>query len=327
MGSGVSFGLTDHIQDAMGTGDYVNRDSLLYAGGQLAGEGVQDGLTGGLGKLDNALDLAKGLDKLGDAYRGGGKLGSAAGSYCFPAGTPVRTADGGQKPIEELKPGDRVLSADQHTGERSYGKVVRTFKRTSDTLLVIRTTDGSRIEATPEHPFWVEGKGFVAAKRLARSDLLADHEGRTYAVVTVTERKGRFTVYNLEVEGTHTYYAGDAGWWVHNDCSDIAMGFHRQGGGGDIYRFGPPGWGKGEGKYPNWNFHDVYVENGKVFDPGRGYDGPMDLDDWKKTWGDDWNDDHFKRWGESETSNYWAWWQYRWDNPQYRDGTWDPGGW
>jgi hypothetical protein len=88
---------------------------------------------------------------------------------------------------------------------------------------VIRTADGSRIEATPEHPFWVEGKGFVVAKRLARSDLLADHEGRTYAVETVSERKGRFTVYNLEVEATHTYYAGEAGWWIHNDCSDIAF--------------------------------------------------------------------------------------------------------
>jgi hypothetical protein len=88
------------------------------------------------------------------------------------------------------------------------------LQRFSDTLITIRTADGRRIEATPEHPFFVAGRGFVAARKLARSDLLETEDGRTAAVVSLSERRGRFTVYNLEVEGTHTYFAG--GWWVHN---------------------------------------------------------------------------------------------------------------
>jgi RHS repeat-associated protein len=143
---------------------------------------------------------------------------------CFPAGTPVLLADGSKKPIERIRVGDRVRTADEHSGDAGSGKVVRTFRREHDTLLTIRTEDGKEIQATPEHPFYVEGRGFVTARRLARSDLLTDSEGRVSPVVSITERKGRFAVYNLEVEGTHTYYAGEAGWWVHNiECSQVAI--------------------------------------------------------------------------------------------------------
>lgn len=109
-----------------------------------------------------------------------------------------------------------VLSADPVTGEQSYQKVVRTFVKQADELFTITTEDGRSIEATGEHPFWVEGKGFIAAKRLARSDLLRDASGQAVRVARTSSRPGEFTVYNFEVENTHTYYAGD--WWVHNNC-------------------------------------------------------------------------------------------------------------
>lgn len=136
----------------------------------------------------------------------------------FARGTPVWMADGTKKPIEQVRKGEYVRSADEWTGQERDGRVSCTFQRESDTLLTIRTADGKKIETTPTHPFFVEGRGFVAAKRLARSDLLTDREGWAAAVVSVTERKGRFPVYNLEVAGAGTYYAGEAGWWVHNAC-------------------------------------------------------------------------------------------------------------
>jgi hypothetical protein len=107
-----------------------------------------------------------------------------------------------------------VLSADPETGKQSYQKVTRAFVREADALVVIRTEDGRSVEATPDHPFWVEGKGFVEAKRLARSDLLRKASGKSVRVGSVTAKPGKVRVYNLEVEGTHTYYAG--GLWVHN---------------------------------------------------------------------------------------------------------------
>jgi hypothetical protein len=82
----------------------------------------------------------------------------------------------------------------------------------------------------------VEGKGFVAAKRLARSDLLRHADGRRVAIREITARVGRFRVYNFTVRGTHTYYA--AGWWVHNACPP---GFITNVGGLDTIRHGGPG--------------------------------------------------------------------------------------
>jgi hypothetical protein len=63
----------------------------------------------------------------------------------------------------------------------------------------------------------VKGKGFVEARHLARSDLLAVVQGRLVAVCGITISQRRVTVYNFEVANTHTYYAN--GWWVHNTCT------------------------------------------------------------------------------------------------------------
>ncbi len=135
---------------------------------------------------------------------------------CFPAGTPIFTPRG-TRPIEAIRAGDLVLSADPATGSRSYQPVRRTFKREAAALVGVLTEDGRTIATTPEHPFWVNGSGFVSAKELSSGDRLQDARGRLVPVVNTTAQKARATVYNFEVANTHTYFAGSAGWWVHND--------------------------------------------------------------------------------------------------------------
>jgi hypothetical protein len=66
-----------------------------------------------------------------------------------------------------------------------------------DELYLVRLANGRVIGTTAEHPFWVEGWGFVAAKRLARSDLLRQADGSRVAVAGLLVRQGRFTVYNF----------------------------------------------------------------------------------------------------------------------------------
>ena len=84
--------------------------------------------------------------------------------------------------------GAKALTADEKTGKQSEQKVVRTFVNQAEELLTITTEDGRSIDATPEHPFWVVGKGFIVARKLARSDLLQDAQGRLVAVASVTSR-------------------------------------------------------------------------------------------------------------------------------------------
>ncbi len=74
------------------------------------------------------------------------------------------------------------------------------------------------ITATPGHPFWVEGQGWVEARDLRLGATVQTAEHGLATLSATLSRNGRTTVYNLEVDGTHTYFVGETGAWVHNAC-------------------------------------------------------------------------------------------------------------
>jgi hypothetical protein len=79
--------------------------------------------------------------------------------------------------------------------------------------------DGEVISSTLEHPFWVEGKGWTAAKELKAGSELLTKEGCVARVEAVSRREGKFKVYNFEVERLHTYFVSRIGILVHNQCA------------------------------------------------------------------------------------------------------------
>lgn len=89
---------------------------------------------------------------------------------CFPAGTPVRLADGTEKPIEEIAVGDRVVT--HASGGR---EVVDTFQRRYTGDLVTIEADRFRfpISPTADHTFAVpdgDGIRWVSAGDLSPGD-------------------------------------------------------------------------------------------------------------------------------------------------------------
>ena len=162
---------------------------------------------------------------------------------CFVAGTPVQIAieatdlspadrqsepfSTTTKPIEQIKVGDLVISRDAATGQTSAKRVTATKVRTVYELVKVALADATgkvveTIEATPEHPFYVEGKGFTPAGRLAIGNSIVTRAGPTLSVKQL-EREARpegVTVYNFTVAGDHTYFVGlaNGGIWVHNNC-------------------------------------------------------------------------------------------------------------
>ena len=55
---------------------------------------------------------------------------------------------------------------------------------------------------------------------LAPGDEILDYDGNTpLTVISNVLEETTERVYNFEVEGTHTYFAGDVGAWVHNASS------------------------------------------------------------------------------------------------------------
>lgn len=150
------------------------------------------------------------------------RLGCRGEGNCFAGGTAVAIPGGAHRAIETLVPGDMVLALDPDTGESGPRRVLAT-KRTEDRALVAVDTmspwSRDRIRVTPEHPFFVAGKGWTAAGALDPDDRIVSSHG-IVTVASVAELAEIATVYNLEVEDLHTYFVGGGDALVHNDCAD-----------------------------------------------------------------------------------------------------------
>jgi intein/homing endonuclease len=90
-------------------------------------------------------------------------------TFCVIAGTFI-SADGGRRPIEDLKRGDQVHSYNIQKGCVELDTVINTMKRNTNELLEITLENGATIAITPEHPVYVTGKGWVEAGKLSESD-------------------------------------------------------------------------------------------------------------------------------------------------------------
>jgi hypothetical protein len=133
---------------------------------------------------------------------------------CFPAGTPVRTQSG-QRPIEEIRIGDLVLSQNPDSGELTYKPVVRTTVRPADKLLEIHI-GGETLRTTKGHPMWVGGQGWRIAKYVQAGDRLHRYFG-SIAVEAVREVPAKESVYNLVVDEFHSYFVGENSVMVHDN--------------------------------------------------------------------------------------------------------------
>lgn len=138
---------------------------------------------------------------------------------CFDDDTPVLTKDGAKR-IVEIKEGELVLARNEETGEIAYKPVKRIFVVPNRRIYLLKTIDNkgkeNTIEVSDDHPFWIIGKKWVESIDLQEGDQLLDANNKIHEVVSLSETDRIETTYNLEVEGYHTYFAGDANIWVHN---------------------------------------------------------------------------------------------------------------
>ncbi|WP_212759467.1 polymorphic toxin-type HINT domain-containing protein, partial [Promicromonospora citrea] len=193
--------------------------SWAEAGIAIAGAALS--LIGLGGAAKAAMGLSKTIAKAGGFRQALGKGWCKFGfGKCFVAGTLVHTPDGPRR-IEEIRVGDKVWARDTVTGRDELALVAETFVRTSTELFHL-TIGGQVVSTTAEHPFWVQGRGWVDAAFLRTGDLLVTPEGATLPLQDVqTEDRAEDqaeTVYNFHVETHHTYYvyAGDTPVLVHN---------------------------------------------------------------------------------------------------------------
>jgi RHS repeat-associated protein len=148
---------------------------------------------------------------------GAALLGKPCG--CFVAGTKVMTADG-IRAIEDIDVGDLVLAWDEKSGVVEPRAVTNLIRPEPKLIwqLDARDADGETevFHVTDDHPWLVNGAGWVETKDLRAGKVLTtvDKRGMTILDIAPTDRVER--TYNLTVDGFHTFLVGEDGAVVHN---------------------------------------------------------------------------------------------------------------
>ena len=122
--------------------------------------------------------------------------------------------------------GDKVISRDPATGKTEIKTVLNTTVHQVHDLVILHFAGkkhGREIDsvtATPVHPFYVKGKGFVTAGQLAVGNCIVTRAGPDVVIIKIEDvhLEKSVPVYNLTVSDDHTYFVGTAsgGEWVHN---------------------------------------------------------------------------------------------------------------
>lgn len=138
-------------------------------------------------------------------------------------------SDGTLKTIDEIFAGDSILTYNTETSEYGEGIVTHIESPIKDDIIDFILSNGTLIQVTTEHPFWVLDKGWssyspertmldheMVVSKLEVGDILLDIEGNEVILLSMNNNNHSLQrVYNIIMnEGNHTYYAN--GILVHN---------------------------------------------------------------------------------------------------------------
>jgi predicted phage tail protein len=152
------------------------------------------------------------------------------GAGCFPGNVLVHTPEGTSR-LDELNVGDSVISFDD-TGLVHTAKVLKIHMHEDTKVSRYFYWGGGYLDATPNHWVLNQFNTFVGIGSLDEDDCLVDENNHLRPILK-SEELGKDTVYNLTVEGYHTFIA--EGIRVHNaglGLPDVRGSGGGKGGGG-----------------------------------------------------------------------------------------------
>lgn len=149
------------------------------------------------------------LDRIYANTNLGSKGGSGGG--CFTGDTPVLMKGGIEKNIQDVKIGDVILTRESENSPKLVEtKVLKTFKHENiDTYIILN----GYLKVTPVHKMFVN-REWITAGQIQTGDYVLDKSNVPVKIYSIERVYGNFTVYNLETETYHTYFAGNI--YVHN---------------------------------------------------------------------------------------------------------------
>jgi hypothetical protein len=127
-------------------------------------------------------------------------------------------------PIETIKVGDLVLSKNEVTGEIAPKPVRDLIRPAPKPLYQLKLRDASgeveTFHATDDHPWKVEGKGWVETVNLRSEDRIDTASGADMVLLSVKLTKRVEHTYNLTIADWQTFLVGDDQVVVHN-CKPV----------------------------------------------------------------------------------------------------------
>ncbi len=165
--------------------------------------------------------------------------GGGGGGGCFVGSTLVSVPNG-QIRIDEIREGAKVLSFNDK-GEISECKVLKVHRHEQEEIIRYSLWGGEHVDATPNHWVLNQFNAFVEIGTLGPDDCLVDVCNHLRPIVS-KKPLGESTVYNLTVEGSHTFIANNVR--VHNAGLGLRVAGSGGGGGGG----GKGGGGGGGGR-------------------------------------------------------------------------------
>ena len=140
------------------------------------------------------------------------------GGGCFVAGTLISTIDG-FKSIENIQPGDIVLSYNEQNKQNEYSEVLQTMIHYLWTDIYTININNEKIRATGIHRFYIKRAGvaqWIPASELQEKDLMYLASGEWKQIDKIKHKKIFRKVYNFEVNGNHNYYVTESKILAHN---------------------------------------------------------------------------------------------------------------
>jgi len=132
------------------------------------------------------------------------------GGGCFTGETQIKLASGLTTDIALVKPDTQILTRKSEKNDKLVLSTVQSVHTaTVSGILIVN----QNLKVTPDHKLWLN-KRWQPIGNAQIGDLLLDSQGKTITINSLEWQMGKTTVYNLELDGNHTFFANDI--WVHN---------------------------------------------------------------------------------------------------------------
>lgn len=146
---------------------------------------------------------------------GGGLASNAKLATCPCAGSMILMADGSEKPVELLAPGEVIRGVEDETC------TVESAIPSEETAFAIFTSDGCIVSASCSHTLITPGGGFVIAFESIGRTIQTKHG---FGRIVDLKYLGKRTVYDILTDGNHSYQAGGIwAWGVRNAIADAYL--------------------------------------------------------------------------------------------------------